>query len=430
MAATLDRLPDSLCVVPWSNLVIQPDGLVNFCCDAPALLEVDGRPGQVGRDTLDQLWNSAAIVETRAAMARGERPAICQACWDREDLGVTSRRDVYNRTYELAGGELDIVALAEEGAETGYRLERPPDWFVVELGSVCNLKCRMCGPLSSSRIAADALHTAWNGHYHAWAATDEGDPRRAPSGADSTAWFRRVDDLADMIASGAQGRAMLSLMGGEPFLIKQTWELLEALVERGVAPNIFPGLATNGQFRSRRLEELAPHFREFNVSISIDGYGRLFEYLRHGSSWSKLLDTIDWLESIPRVSIAATVTLQNANALDMARLVSFLDGRDIQIAYNAVDFPDRLRPENLPLAGRLQAAARLREYLVTACSARNAGVVRAFVQRLEAPDLAFDPALFDEFLSFMAQLDADRGESLAGAAPELAELLAAEGAAA
>jgi MoaA/NifB/PqqE/SkfB family radical SAM enzyme len=210
---------DSMCVVPFSSLVIQPDGRANFCCDAPLSLTVDGRPGQLGRDAFDDLWNSVELVEVRGAMARGDRPVACQACWDREDKGITSRRHVYNSVYRQAEGEMDLVAVAEAARETGGRVERAPDWFVVELGSVCNLRCRSCGPLSSSRIAADPLHAAWN---------DTRDLRRAPSGAHDGTWFRQVDDLADMIAAGAQGTAMLSLMGGEPLLIKQTWELLEA----------------------------------------------------------------------------------------------------------------------------------------------------------------------------------------------------------
>jgi len=56
--------------------------------------------------------------------------------------------------------------------------------------------------------------------------------------------------MADMIASGAEGNAVLSLMGGEPFLIKHTWRLLDALVERGVAQNLLVGLATTVSSRA------------------------------------------------------------------------------------------------------------------------------------------------------------------------------------
>ena len=219
---------------------------------------------------------------------------------------------------------------------------------------------------------------------------------------------------------------MLSLMGGEPFLIKQTWQLLQGLVDRGVAGNIHAGLSTNGQFLSRRVAELAPHFRGFTLSISVDGYGRLYEYLRSGASWTSWSPTsMRWARS-PAFGLAITPTLQNTNVLDMVRLVSFLDERELFLSYNAVDYPERLRPTNLPRAIRDRAAARLREYLALTRS-RNASVLEAYCERLEASEPAFDPELFDEFLCFTAELDASRGESLRTAAPELVHLLEAEG---
>jgi hypothetical protein len=167
------------------------------------------------------------------------------------------------------------------------------------------------------------------------------------------------------------------------------------------------------------VAELAPAFRGFNISISVDGYGPLYEYLRHGASWSRLVGNLDWFQDIANVMVAVTPTLQNANALDMVRLVTFLEDRELHISYNAVDFPDRLRPSNLPPSIRLRAAARLRE-------PNNAGVIQAYCERLESGDPAFDADLFDEFLAFTRDLDASRGQSLAEAAPELVELLEEE----
>ena len=157
-----------------------------------------------------------------------------------------------------------------------------------------------------------------------------------PAGVNGTAWYKQIDKLAEMIAGAGHEKAMLSLIGGEPFLIVQTWQLLEALVARGVAPSLYVGLLTNGQQRSARLEDLAPNFRGFNVSVSIDGYGKLNGYLRHGAEWGKLVDTLAWLRAIPNVAVAIVPTLQNGNALDMAALLRFVDERDLPLAYNVL----------------------------------------------------------------------------------------------
>src|SRR5260370_28377292 len=192
------------CIVPWTTLAIGPDGRATFCCDIPAPLTVDGRMGSVYRDSLDDLWNARELVEVRAAMARGEKPESCRLCWQREAAGGASRRLLSNAAYRQMGGRLAVGELQREGAGSGFRLERRPDWFILELGNVCDLKCRRCSPLSSSRIAADPLHAAWTASEPAAASETPpaGQPRRPPPPAPPgrTAWVEGGAGMADMIA--------------------------------------------------------------------------------------------------------------------------------------------------------------------------------------------------------------------------------------
>jgi len=429
------------CIVPWTTFAIGPDGRATFCCDIPTPLTVDGRVGSVYRDSLDDLWNAGELVAVRAAMARGDKPESCSLCWEREAVGGVSRRLVSNTIYRALGGDLAVEALPREGAGSGFRLERRPDWFILELGNVCNLKCRSCSPLSSSRIAADPVQAAWttNGLAPApppqlTAAPAPGSGRRPPRlkivPEDATAWFEDVDAMADMIAAGAPtaaSHATLSLMGGEPFLIDRTWRLLRALVDRGVAPRLVVGVVSNGQQRSARLEELAPHFRRFNVSLSIDGHGKLYELLRHGSRWPTLVENLRWFRELPDVDLVAVPTLQNGNALDMVTLLRFLDEQGLPVAYNVLAWPARLRPTNLPPSVRRIAAARLRRYLDAECRPANLAVVRGYCEILEEAGDGFDGELFGEFMTFTNDLDASRGESFAAAAPELVALVRAAG---
>ena len=416
------------CIVPWSNLAITTDGCARFCCYVPGVVTLDGRAANIGQDSIDEIWNGDELVSTRAAMARGERPEGCSVCWDREDAGGVSRRLEMNDAYKLVGGGLELEALPQLGATTGFRLERMPDWFILELGNVCNLKCRSCGPLSSSAIAADQIHSDWEGMASRAAADSMGVTTQASAKtAGPSVWFKDIAAVADMVARGADGAALLSLMGGETFLTKQTWQLLEALIERGVAENIYVGLATNGQQRSAKLAELAPHFRGFNVTVSIDGYGPLNDYLRHGANWSKLLDNLDWFRQIPNVGVACVPTLQNGNAVDLVTLLRFLDEFELQLVYNVVTWPQRLRATNLPPSVRALAAERLRSYLETDCRPVNTTVVRGYCELLEDASVTFDEALFEEFMVFTNDLDASRGENLADASPELAALIAEAG---
>jgi SAM-dependent methyltransferase len=444
------------CIVPWTTLTLGPDGRANFCCDVPAPLQVDGRMGSIYRDSLDDLWNAGELVEVRTAIARGGKPASCHVCWEREAAGGVSRRLVSNALYRAMGGRLAVETLAQEGAASGYRLDGRPEWFILELGNVCNLKCRSCSPLFSSRIAADPVHVAWTTNGQPAASSPTSFPKPAPRPSrlqlvpeNASPWFEDVDAVADMIASAglrdgdagdagavgtavgaggaAPGQAILSLMGGEPFLVDHTWRLLAALVARGVAHRIIVGVASNGQQRNARLEELAPRFGRFSLSLSIDGHGKLYEVLRHGASWHRLIENLHWFRQLPSVDLVAVPTLQNGNALDMVTLLRFLDEHGLPVSYNVLTWPAHLRPTNLPPSVRRIAAARLRRYLDTECRPVNLAVVQSYCEVLEAAGDEFDGELFAEFMTFTNDLDASRGESFADAAPELLALVRAAG---
>jgi glutamate-1-semialdehyde 2,1-aminomutase len=216
-------------------------------------------------------------------------------------------------------------------------------------------------------------------------------------------------------------------MGGEPFLIDAVWKLLDRLIELGVASKIFVGLSTNGQQQSRPIQRYAPQFRGFNLSVSLDGYGSLNEYLRFGASWPRIVANLEFFRTTPGVTVAAVPTLQNANALTIVDLLRFLDDHDVPFIYNILTEPERLSPRNLPPEIRSESARRLREYLHGECREENRHVVVSYCEELERDPDEFDPGLFDEFMQFTNDLDRTRGQSFAAECPELADRLARSG---
>jgi len=410
-------MPRNACAVPFTTLDISPDGTPVICCQAPIPLTVDGRPASVGRDSLEAIWDAPELVSMRAAMARGEKPEACRLCWEQERVAPVSLRTAMNdAVYSLMGTEWSLSELMHESGKTGFRSSPLPRWYQLQLGNTCNLKCRSCSPVSSSRIAADRVHRAWS--------SNESDP--PPSIIPRSAvWFRDPGKIAEMVGTGDEN-IYVSLLGGEPFLIPEVWELLELLVERGSAKRIDLGLVSNGTRRHAQLERLVPEFRSVYVSVSIDGYGPMFEYLRHGARWSELVRNLEWLQAIPGLAIGVTPTLQNANALGAVKLLRFLDERELNIQYNVLSYPERLRATNLPSRVRRIATQRLQAYLDEECRPANRPVVRGWVGLLDSDD-PFDPNLFAEFMEFTNDLDASRSETLADADPELFALLRASG---
>jgi MoaA/NifB/PqqE/SkfB family radical SAM enzyme/SAM-dependent methyltransferase len=398
-------------------LDISPDGTPIMCGPARLVLTVDGRPAAMARDSIGAVWNTPELVRVRAEMARGESPTACEACHVQERAGITSLRMTLNDVVPtMIGAEWSLAQAMAESARTGHRLASGPKWYQLQLGNTCNLACRSCSPTSSSRVAADRVHRAWSArdYYH-------GQP--LPVRRPAPAWYRDPAKLAELLGDG---EIVLALLGGEPFLIEEVWALLRLLVERGWSRRITLTLLTNGTRPRPELERLIAEFKHVYVSVSIDGAGALFEYLRHGARWGDLIDTLAWLRGLPNCSLLATPTLQNVNVLGAARLFRFFDEHHLRVHFNVVTWPRRLRPGNLPPRVRRIAAERLRRYLDDECRLENRPVVRNWVDTIET-DEAFDPELFREFMVFTNDLDASRNQRLAEAEPELFTLLRASG---
>ncbi|PYQ29931.1 MAG: hypothetical protein DMF56_09400 [Acidobacteria bacterium] len=401
------------CVVPFTTLDISPDGTPIICCQAPVALTVDGRLANAKIDSIEKIWNAPEIVELRGAMARGEKPDACRICWEHENAGSLSLRRIMGESiHYTTGADWSLVKFMRASAAAGHRLETRPRWYQLQFGNTCNLRCRSCWPESSSRIAADPVHRAWY------------DPDSYRIARGPAAWYRDPERLAEIL--DGDDEILLSLLGGEPFLIQEVWDFLQMLVDRGWSRRVVLTLTTNGTRQRAELERLAPAFRNFIVSVSIDGHGPLFEYLRSGAKWTELVQNLDWLVRVPHVRTIVSPTMQNTNVLSAVKLFRFFDERALDATFNVLTNPGFLSEKNLPPRVRRIAAERLRAYLDEDCRPENGAVVQAWATLLEQ-EHELDPKLFHDFMVFTNDLDASRGQSLADVDPELFALLRASG---
>jgi MoaA/NifB/PqqE/SkfB family radical SAM enzyme len=80
--------------------------------------------------------------------------------------------------------------------------------------------------------------------------------------------------------------------GGEPFMSKKMWRILEVAVEQGYAKDIEIHYATNGTQWPDEKVEIFKHFRHVHLSFSVDGIGEQFEYMRYPAKWSEVTDNM------------------------------------------------------------------------------------------------------------------------------------------
>ena len=228
----------------------------------------------------------------------------------------------------------------------------------------------------------------------------------------------------------------IGLIGGEPLLIKEVRHIMRHLVETDAAHNIVLVLTTNGTCGDDEWFDLTSRFAGVYVAISVDGFGRVNEYIRFPSKWRSIEENIARFKSQQNTIVDINTTVQAYNILDIVELVAFCDRNGLGFRGHFLQYPNHLSPSVLPFEIRQVAAERLRAY-AKACGApparrlpsaleaapilrtSSAEALQALASALEGGPRDVDLELLRRFMSFTNDLDASRGQNFAGAFSEL-----------
>lgn len=266
---------DKFCVLPWVSLETSPIGTVRPCCLAEEeLVDNAGDKFNLATAQFSTIQNSQSMRNLRREFLDQKQPQTCRKCWREERSGRTSKRmHTLNRLKHMLDHETD------------WTIDAKPLMFLdLKLGNICNLKCRICGSWSSSTFATEELANIpstedrkSNHHYHmlrqgAW-------PRENPQ------FWKEIEQVSDQIQ-------YIEFTGGEPFMIQEHFDLLQGLVDRGIAGNIEIHYNTNGTQYPEEAHIIWQHFKHVEIAFSIDDLGPRFEYQRTNAVWNEVEDNI------------------------------------------------------------------------------------------------------------------------------------------
>lgn len=425
-------VPEVLCIYPWIHLNVTEEGFVRVCCKYAGLIEKDGAPMSLRRSSVDEIWNSADLRGIRRDMARGRQITACSQCYEEERTGGVSMR-VRDTAEWMKGGftnleQRSLRSLLAESRASDFRVEQPPRSFYLNLGNLCNLKCRMCFSRFSSRIESDPIHSQWSSLGSSELVQRLGQTKRAHVLDASSPETEHI--LWKEVLSHPEQIRHLYFMGGETLLHEEMAGILKRLIAAGAAPNIHIGLVSNGTVVDSEILKLLGQFGSCDLGISIDGFDRYYEYIRYPAKWTTLDANLTVLRGVQSVRLSATVTLQAYNALNIVSLLRFLDSRDIPFYVYPIEYPAHLKATLLPAKARRIAAARLREYAAGDCKPIHRALVTGLAAGLDPGDRGpeeLDPAALREFMLFTNDLDASRKQSFEDVHGELLELLRGAG---
>ncbi len=393
--------PTTLCALPFRALDIDTQGHARPCClFAEPLRDETGRPFSVREHGLTEIWQSAALAKLRQDMLDGKQVPACARCWQAEAVGAQSRREYYFlRRPELATADLSKTVRLED-------LSLCP-------GNLCNLKCRTCGPASSSSVALE-----WR-NLPETAAQLPIIQRARQEVPPIENWLLDNDVMRLSLQALSRQLQRVEFVGGEPSVIDAHFDLLRDWVAMGRAKEIELDYTLNGTRIPEAARELWPAFRRVNVRVSLDAVGARFEYLRYPAKWSTVSQNTLWFREIgANVHVVVNATLSAYNVLYLHELIAWAHAQELILGLSPVFDPPYFDPAILPDAAKRAVAATLMPLPLTGELRQNVeGLLLALDRR---PASAADQALF---FAQTHLIDAVRGQSFAQTFPELAAFL-------
>lgn len=128
----------------------------------------------------------------------------------------------------------------------------------------------------------------------------------------------------DVINKNLNNITRVIFMGGETMLYID--DILEYINKFKKLKKIY--FVTNGSiFNEELFNKLYEKKIKTNITISIDGYKELTEYLRFGSSCDKIFDNIKKFEKYSNVNISFNITISIFNCLEIYETLNFLSSQ-------------------------------------------------------------------------------------------------------
>lgn len=193
-----------------------------------------------------QFWDGEIRKNAKQNMQKNIDVSGCQICYNKEKNKILSNRNLYN-------------------SEKNFTIKTLPTKLDLDFSNLCNLKCIMCNSSRSSQWAKDEkLHLLTNGVV--------------------SISKNNIDDICFI----SKDLEHLTLQGGEPTLIPEFLYYFDYLKKNKIIQNINLQLITNLTNLNAKFFNFLKYFKSVKVSVSIDAYGQVNDFIRFPSNFEQL----------------------------------------------------------------------------------------------------------------------------------------------
>ena len=238
---------------------------------------------------------------------------FCINCWKSEIAGVYSKRQHDNNLYKKY--------IKQE--------HRDVKLSVIPVGNICNLNCITCGPESS---------TGWIKKYNFMHSKP------------TTYKIQKDINISDV--KNIDKLDHVEFIGGETLQSRSFWNYLEKMNK-----NISFSCQTNGTVElSKKQIDLLNTFTKFNICFSIDGVGKIFDYIRQPADWQIVQSNIKkYATYFGNNKLSFLITVSNLNIFYIDCItINLFKLLPVPSMINLVHSPDEFCHSNLiPSIGKI-----------------------------------------------------------------------------
>ena len=280
----------------------------------------------------EEIYNHPRMQQLRKNLANGVKDSACKVCWDQEDRGIKSFRQYSN---DLVGG-IELSKKQKRQIIDNHSLET----IDMSTGNACNLRCRMCDTSASSQLKKDFNFFKKNNLF------DDAEYAISRFTKNPNSFAFNVNDIKqwEWIYNNGDKFKFLRLSGGEPFYDQRVISFIDKCIEKGWNETLTLEFHTNGTLFTQELLDKIKQFK-CNLQFSIDGTGKVYEYIRYPQPWTELDKSIRmYNDNVTTDFFEVSMVVQLCNLFNIPSYIEWLTNLNhehVAVSFSEIYTSDR-----------------------------------------------------------------------------------------
>jgi len=326
------------CLFPFTNVTVNPTGSIAPCCKwdlhNPNKAESELEQHTLYAMSLEDLFKQPAMEKIRQQFRDDQEPEGCKACWDEESAGITSiRQHRFNISKWSKHKDKYVEKLNNPGIVS----------LDFKFSSLCNLKCRICGPYCSSTWLKESLDTGQY-HQHTIKIFSKYSERKFINNEENFNFFHKI--LPNL--------HIIEFYGGEPLMQPEHARIMSILDQ-------YPGIEdlnlqlfynTNGTIYDEQAVRVWNKMAIVELNISVDDILDRLEYQRHPAKWTEVVSNINHFKETcsPKVQINLYCTVNLYNIFYLDEFIKYnAENFKLNLRFNLLHWPEEMSIKHLPV---------------------------------------------------------------------------------